>query len=203
MKFLAQCLSSAVTVIAIALICSARPAYADSYTIYDLGDSNARGIYGMGTTGDVVVFQESCGVFGPSCYVTYANGVAVSESSTKPSLTYDDGTPCASTPTGFNASKKTCNNGLIGLGSLYNPNGDPNGVYVGSGDNLQLLHGGSADQVFLNSLGDFAWTDGNSDEIFEAVDSSRSAATPEPGTLLLVATGLLTFMAAVRRKALR
>ena len=44
---------------------------------------------------------------------------------------------------------------------------------------------------------------GADEEIFEAVDTSKSIATPEPGTLLLVGTGLLWFTAAVRRKALR
>jgi hypothetical protein len=203
MKLLAQWLGSAAVVVAVAFASAPRQAFADTYTIYDLGDANARGIYGIDTTGDVVIFQETCGKFGSSCYLTYDNGVAVSESSTAPDLVYDDGTPCSSTPAGFNASKKTCNHGLVGLGSLYNPNGDPNGVYIGSGDDLQLLHGGSADQVFLNSIGDFAWTDGASEEIFEAVDTSKSTATPEPGTLLLVGTGLLWFTAALRRKALR
>jgi hypothetical protein len=49
----------------------------------------------------------------------------------------------------------------------------------------------------------FAWTDGNNEEIFEAVDTSKSTATPEPGTWLLVGTGLLLFTSALRRKALR
>jgi hypothetical protein len=105
------------------------------------------------------------------------------------------------------------------LGSLYNPNGDPNGVYVGSGSDLQFLHGGSADQVFLNSLGDFAWTDGQSEEMFVAIANAAppfntaglsfeenfvpADPTPEPGSLLLVGTGLVLFVAAVRRKANR
>ncbi len=63
------------------------------------------------------------------------------------------------------------------MGSLYNPNGDPNGVYIGSGNNLQFLQGGSVDQVFLNSSGDFAWIDGRDEEIFEAVDTSKSMTT--------------------------
>src|SRR5580698_10017117 len=64
-----------------------RSAFADSYTIYDLGDANARDVFGMDTAGAVVIFQESCGKFGPSCYMTYTNGLVTNESSTAPDLT--------------------------------------------------------------------------------------------------------------------
>src|SRR5260370_33958287 len=143
--------------------------------------------------------------------------MATSDTSTAPDLVYDDGTSCGSTPAGFNASKTVCNNGWIGLGTFYIPNGAPNGVYVGSGSNLQFLHGGWVDQVFLNSLGNFAWTDGLSDEMYVAIANSAPLSqtaglsyqensvaadpTPEPGSWLLVGAGLLLFVAAVRRKS--
>jgi hypothetical protein len=220
MRISGQWLSGAVVVVVAVLLGSARPALADSYTIFDLGNDNGHGIYGIDTAGDVVVWGgNGCGLSASTCYVTYANGIATSDSSTAPDLVYDDGTSCGSTAAGFNASKKVCNNGWIGLGTLYNPNGDPNGVYVGSGSDLQFLHGGSADQVFLNSLGDFAWTDGQSEEMFVAIANSAppfntaglsfeenfvpADPTPEPGSLLLVGTGLVLFVAAVRRKANR
>jgi hypothetical protein len=212
-------LSGAVVLVVAILLGSARPALADSYTIFDLGNDNGHGIYGIDTAGSVVVWGgNGCGMSASTCYVTYTDGIATSDSSTAPDLVYDDGTSCGSTPAGFNASKTVCNNGWIGLGTLYNPNGDPNGVYVGFGSDLQFLHGGSADQVFLNSLGDFAWTDGQSEEMFVAIANSNSApllqsafvqqdfdpaTTPEPRSLLLVGTGLLLFLAAIRRKANR
>jgi hypothetical protein len=219
MRISGQWLSGAVLVVMAIFLGLAQPALADSYTIFDLGNDNGRGIYGIDTAGDVVVWGgNGCGVSSSTCYVTYTNGIATSDSSTAPDLVYDDGTSCGSAPAGFNASKTVCNNGWIGLGTLYNPNGDPNGVYVGSGTDLQFLHGGSADQAFLNSLGDFAWTDGQSEEMFVAIASAAPlfqartalfqeefdpAATPEPRSLLLVGTGLLLFVAAVRRKANR
>ena len=219
MRISGQWLSGAVLVVMAIFLGLAQPALADSYTIFDLGNDNGRGIYGIDTAGDVVVWGgNGCGVSASTCYVTYTNGIATSDSSTAPDLVYDDGTSCGSAPAGFNASKTVCNNGWIGLGSLYNPNGDPNGVYVGSGLDLQFLHGGSADQLFLNSLGDFAWTDGQSEEMFVAIATAAPlfqartalfqeefdpASTPEPRSLLLVGTGLLLFVAAVRRKANR
>ena len=219
MRISGQWLSGAVVLVMAILLGSARPALADSYTIFDLGNDNGHGIYGIDTAGDVVIWGgNGCGMSASTCYVTYTNGIATSDSSTAPDLVYDDGTSCGSTPAGFNASKKVCNNGWIGLGTLYNPNGEPNGVYVGYGSDLQFLHGGSADQVFLNSLGDFAWTDGQSEEMFVAIANSAPgvkvqsafvqqdfdpASTPEPRSLLFVGTGLLFFVAAVRRKANR
>jgi hypothetical protein len=220
MRISGQWLNGAIAVVVSILLGSTQPALADSYTIFDLGNDNGHGIYGIDTAGDVVVWGgNGCGMSASMCYVTYTNGIATGDSSTAPDLVYDDGTSCGSTPAGFNASKKVCNNGWIGLGTLYNPNGDPNGVYVGSDFDLQFLHGGSADQVFLNSLGDFAWTDGQSEEIYVAIANSAplfktaglsfeedfvaADPTPEPGSLLLVGTGLLLFVAAVRRKANR
>jgi hypothetical protein len=62
---------------------------------------------------------------------------------------------------------------------------------------------GYVDQLFLNSAGDFVWTDGLNDEMYEAVYTGTPGSTPEPASLLLVGTGLLLFLGAIRGKANR
>jgi len=217
MKISAQWLCSAGRIVVI-LLSLARPACADSYTIYDLGDDNSHGIYGIDAAGDVVIWATSGCESSSYCYVTYVNGVVSTDGGIPPILDYDDGTSCSSTPAGFYASKAVCNGNWIGFGDYYYPNGGTAGVYLGSGTNLNLVHGGSADQIFLNSVGDLVWVDGRDDEIFELVENPAPVfesldfsvqpdvvreTTPEPRSLLLVGSGLLAFLAAVRRKATR
>jgi hypothetical protein len=166
--------------------------HADTYKIVDLGDDNNRTIVGIDTLGQVVIFNGFT-----LNYLTYSNGVLVNTTSTLPSLTYDDGTFCG-VPSGFAVdSVSVCNNGRTGFGSQANPNGDPGGVYTGPVSSLTLVEpAGSNVSAFLNSSGDFAWSNGFIEENFEAIDLT----TPEPNSLLLVGTGFISMFCLLRRK---
>jgi len=173
------------------------PAHADTYTIYTLGGTiGGQVIVGIDNLGQVVILNENGGAF--TDYLTYDKGVLVNTTSTLPNLTYDNGVAC-SPPAGFaTAGNDTvCNSGRTGFGSRFNPNGDAGGVYTGPVSDLTLIEpGGTADSAKLNSSGDFAWTDGQVEENFEAVDLT----TPEPGSLLLVGTGCFSLLYVLRRK---
>jgi hypothetical protein len=168
---------------------------ADTYQIFDLGSDNNRSINGIDNLGDVVIFNGTLSEF-----LTYSNGVLVNTTSTLPSLIYDDGTPC-SAPSGFSiAAVSVCNNGRIGFGSRANTNGEPGGVYTGPVASLTGVEiPGSNVAAFLNSSGDFAWTDGFIEENFEAIDLTTRA-TPEPTSLLLVGTGCFSLLGVLRKK---
>ena len=175
------------------------PAHADSYTVYNLGNANYNTIYGIDTSGQVVVQNNAfCGDPGGSCYTTYANGaaVAVTNLDIAPSLDYDNGSACGWLPSGFDITKSTCNNGWIGFGSIYNPNGRKDGIYTGLDSSPTFLQTGSGDRLVLNASGDFAWVDGSREYIYEAVDTT----VPEPSSILLMGTGVIVLTSMLRRR---
>ena len=195
MKIFKLPLLAAILPFAAALFLVPAQLHADTYKLVDLGSDNARSIVGIDTSGQVVIAN---GILFE--YQTYSNGVVVNTTSTLPSLTYDDGTPC-SIPSGFalaQSSESVCNNGRIGFGSRFNPNGDPDGIYTGPISSLSFFDSsGSTDGAFLNASGDFAWSDGVHEENFEAIDLT----TPEPSSLLLFGTGCVSLLGVLRRKA--
>src|ERR1700723_1562553 len=81
----------------------------------------------------------------------------------------------------------------------------PNGIFNGPDPVTNLIFGGIPfpNQQFLaeNSFGDIVWDDTIRENAFEAVDLTSHEA-PEPGTVLLVGTGLLA-IGSIRRRLFR
>lgn len=210
MKILTQWLTGAITAVVVILLSSPAAAHADNYQIFSLGSASGSSLYGIDAAGSVVLYNSQCAVTSISCFETYVNGAGVSGSSSAPSLGWDDGTSCGIA--GYITSRTACNGGWTAFGNPYLDNGLAGGLYTLTGSDLDFIHSGSVDKLFINSAGDIAWTDGMSGQIFEAVDMSAPVfeasfnkesvpvTTPEPGSLLLLATGFAGMTFALRRK---
>jgi|GEM_PF-2832082 len=176
-------------------------AFADSYQIFNLGNADSNSVYGIDTAGDVVIRGATgCGdLF--YCYKTYTDGMESSVSAAAPILDYDNGTACMPA---VGADKAACDNGYEAFGLNHQ-------VFAGTDGAASYLYSGTVDAIALNSAGDFAWTDGRDEYNFEAIDltTDRPASlsadlsprpVPEPGSLLLLATGALGGAATLRRR---
>lgn len=203
MRFFGQCLGVC-SIAAAAMLCAARPAAADTYALYTLSAANGntdRAIYDDGTT---MVYSASCAAtsWNP-CYKTYDHGGLASLSATQPATAWDNGTACTFSVAGLQTSG-ICNGNYHAfsfsasnpLAQLMSP-----GVYAGALDDLGLIYStafSSISNLLLNSHGDIAFADTQREELYQAYNTTP---TPEPGTLLLLATGL-GLGAIVQRKVL-
>ena len=203
MKLFRYLLRAAIFAFAVVSFTAPKPSHADTYQIFDLGSGTRRGIEGITDTGTVVLTNigASCGVNTSICFITWVNGEPTGTSGTIPDLAYDDGTPCAVLPAGA-TSLSRCNNGhevlgegnaAKGLPTITNP--PPNAVILVDTSN-----------IFVNSLGDYITTVGIGDtgndldgEIIEGIDLTTRT-TPEPGSIVLLGTGVLAALGSIRRR---
>ena len=185
------------------------PALADSFQIFNLGIANSHTIFGIDTAGAVVI--QFPGPGNQLLYQTYVNGVLVSSSTTIPSLAYDNGIPCTPTvtpPITYTGLGQTrCNNGrelyFATFPTPAGPNPEETGIFTGPNLTDRLTNpsvsGSTLDQVLMNSSGDFAWVNARDETIVEAEDQTTRS-LPEPGSLILLATGSLTLIGTMRRR---
>jgi hypothetical protein len=181
------------------------PALADTFQIFNLGNANNHNIFGIDTAGAVVIQSPTAPNF-ELLYQTYVDGVLLNSSTSIPSLSYDNGTPCTPTVSAgitLGLGQTRCNNGhevYFGTFPIPGPNLEGMGIFTGPNLTDRLTDpsviSSTLDTVVMNASGDFAWVDGRDETIFEAVDQS----IPEPGSLLLVATGSLTLIGTIRRR---
>jgi hypothetical protein len=178
------------------------PALADTYKIVTLDSDEARFVYGMNASGDVVlsVDADNYGNCGPvvNCYETFIGGVLEFRTNAPPpAFTIDDGTPCSATaPPGLTVLHAVCNNGREVFAARAPGQLFPD-LYTGPFTDL-FPGQGAGNFLYLNSEGDILWNDPRTEFWFEAFDLTSQA--PEPGTLFLVGTGALAAVEAMRRR---
>lgn len=197
--------TAATLAVAALLLIASKPSYGDTYQIFDLGSENGHNLYGIDSSGAVVTLDP----YGSSppyfVYRTWVNGVVVDTSFTPPTLDYDDGvscTPTVSTGVAPGPGNGRCNNGhevYLGLYAKGTPPLDSYGIFTGPNLSDLLTSHGTLDSPMINSSGDIAWVDGLDEEFYMAIDLTTRA-VPEPGTLVLLGTGALASIGALRRR---
>lgn len=168
---------------------SPKVSHADTYSIVPLiGDGPDR-LYGMDDVGHVVFSFPDCGPGGAACYAIYLNGVAsVLSTTTAPAYSWDYATaPCSIALLPCSVSK----NGRTAFISIEG-DGIRQDLFVssGTGPAQLLLRTDGFVNLAIDGSGDIVFDNGALSEWYEALDVT-AIPTPEPSTLLLLATALL------------
>lgn len=166
---------------------------ADSLRIVDLGSDQGRFAYGLDDAGTVVIDNS---LYCPTtCYRTYMSGSYTGTSVMPPDLVFDNGSACPLTITGYVVQAAVCNNGAVLWTGYKKGHQNMVGVYSGLDPATGQVAVGGEGTLLLNSNGDLVWDDHFTEQIYEAL-----VPTPEPGSVVLLATGLLASAAEGMRR---
>jgi hypothetical protein len=200
-------LRASVFIIVAILFANPLHSHADTYQLFVLSSDDVF-FYGMNDAGKVVLltmnYQTSseC-VVGGDCYISFFNGVLSGESPTPPVFDNDQGTPCTPTvPPGGKVIHGVCNGNLDAFTGSLSQNQQVNGIPgVYTGPNFDVISHFGSGPIFMNNRGDIVFDNQPFSEWVEAVDLNTLA--PEPGSIVLFATGLLGLAGTLRRRFVR
>lgn len=185
---------------------------ANIYDAYFLSSANANRVVGIDATGDVFLYlayysylpstyMGPCGLVAnaPECYSVF--NLETQMDSATPTLSgyaMDDGSRCSPTIPGFDIRSAQCSsNGEYAIFSAWINNDTISGVWIGSllTHTFTQVPAYTMDGAFINNIGDAVFTDGTSERIIAMAHN-----TPEPGSLILLATGALSMIGVLRRR---
>jgi hypothetical protein len=185
----------------------ASPALADTYKVFTLDSDEARFVYGIDPSGDVVLSvnatpDECTSPLAQQCHFeTFIGGVYAFSTNTPPTtFTIDNGTPCSpAVPAGISVLHAVCNNGREVFSAIA---AGQTSADLYTGPLTDLFPGqGTGNFLYLDSEGDILWNDPQNELWFEAFDLTSQV--PEPASLFLLGTGALATLETTRRRRAR
>jgi PEP-CTERM motif len=204
MRFSKFCHPLYVAALIAVLFAAPTSSFADQFEVFNLTTDD---ITFLGLSSNGTAYFDSilpcCGGPSDTCYYAYSNGTLISTSFVASTFTLDDGTPCTPTvPSGTQLVNGICNNGLDAYSAKFDSLPYAN-VYWGTAFQDIWAGGGGpfavSPRLFaLNSVGDIVFDDEANDNWYEAIDLTTSS-VPEPSSILLLGTGVMSIAALIRR----
>jgi len=186
----------------------ASPALADTYKVFTLDSDEARFVYGIDPSGDVVLSvnatpDECTSPLAQQCHFeTFIGGVYAFSTNTPPTtFTIDNGTPCSpAVPAGISVLHAVCNNGREVFSAIA---AGQTSADLYTGPSHRPVPRPERRQLPLSRLRRRHPLERPAKRTLVSKPSISPSQVPEPASLFLLGTGALATLETTRRRARR